>query len=138
MEKSFREIVEESYAALARGDFDFLIEHADPEIEIVEPPNLPGATTYRGREGFMRAIENCAGQWEEFRIDIERVIESGPDRVIVFAHHSGRGRSSGAVMDLRNVNVHTGRDGKGIRWEIFSTLDEAFAAIGLRRLKGER
>jgi hypothetical protein len=36
------------------------------------------------------------------------------------------------------VNVHTGRHGKAIRWEIFSTLDDAFAAIGLRRLKGER
>ena len=41
------------------------------------------------------------------------------------------------MVDARNVNVHTGRNGKLIRWEIFRTLDEAFAAIGLRKLKGE-
>jgi ketosteroid isomerase-like protein len=138
MPMSFREVVEESYAAFARGDFEFLRAHADPEIEVVEPPNLPGATTYDGHEGLMRAIENWAGQWDDFQIAIERVIESGPDRVIVFARHHGRGRASGAEVELRNVNVHTGRDGKVVRWEIFSTLDEAFAAIGLRRLKGER
>jgi uncharacterized protein len=138
METTFRELVEQSYAAFARGDLDFLLAYADPEIEIVEPPELPGATTYHGHAGMLQAIENWTGQWDEFRVDIERVIEAGPDRVIVFAHHHGRGKASGAPVETRNVNVHTGRDGKVLRWEIFRTLDDAFAAIGLRRLKGER
>jgi ketosteroid isomerase-like protein len=137
MEMTFREVVEAGYAAFARGDLEFLLDHADPAIEIVEPPDLPGATTHRGHDGFLRALDNWAGQWDEFRVDIERVIEAGPERVIVFARHHGRGKSSGAVVDARNVNVHTGRNGKLIRWEIFRTLDEAFAAIGLRKLKGE-
>jgi ketosteroid isomerase-like protein len=138
MSQSFRELVEQSYAAFARGDLDFLLAHTDPEIEVVEPPNLPGATTYHGHAGLQRAIENWAGQWDGFRVDLERVIEAGPERVIVLAHHHGRGKASGAPMETRTVNVHTGRDGKGLRWEIFGTLDDAFAAIGLRRLKGER
>jgi ketosteroid isomerase-like protein len=137
MQKTFRELVEEGYDAFARGDIDFLLANADPDFEIVEAPALPGATTYRGHDGLLRALDNWAGQWDEFAIDIERVIEAGPERVIVIARHHGRGRSSGAVVELRNVNVHTGRDGKGIRWEMFSSLDEAFAAIGLRKLKGE-
>ena len=138
MEKSFRELIEESYGAFARGDIEFLLEHSDPEIEIIESPSLPGAQTYRGREGLRRAIENWAGEWDEFRIDLERVIDAGRERVITVARHHGRSRSSGAVVETRVVNVHTGRQGKGIRWEMFSSLDEAFAAIGLRKLKGER
>jgi uncharacterized protein len=137
MEMTFRELIEEGYAAFARGDIEFLLAHCDPDIEVVEPPRLPGATTYRGHAGLLHAIEHWAGPWEDFRVEVERVIEAGPERVIVLAHHTGRGRASGAVVDLRNVNVHTGRDGKAIRWEIFGTLDDAFAAIGLRKLKGE-
>jgi hypothetical protein len=57
--------------------------------------------------------------------------------VIVFARYRGRGRSSDAAVEARNVNVFTGKDGKLIRWEIFRSLDDAFAAIGLRKLRGE-
>ena len=136
--KSFKDLVADGYAAFARRDLEFLIESSDPEIEIVEPPELPGAQTYRGHEGLLRAIDNWAGKWDEFRVDIERIIEAGPERVIVFAHQHGRGKSSAATVETRTVNVHTGRNGKGFRWEIFGSLDDAFAAIGLRRLKGER
>jgi len=137
VEKSFRELIEEAYAALARGDIEFLLEHSDPEIEIIESPALPGAQTYRGCEGLRSAIENWVGEWDEFRIDLERVIDAGHERVITIARYHGRDRSSGAVVETRVVNLHTGRDGRGIRWEMFSSLDEAFAAIGLRKLKGE-
>jgi hypothetical protein len=53
----------------------------------------------------------------------ERFIDAGHERVIVL---------TGSRVDL-----HTGRAGKCIRWEMFSKLDDAFAAIGLRKLKGE-
>ena len=137
MSPDFTEVVRGAYAAFARRDFDFLEAHSDTELEIVEPASLPGATTYHGIAGLHAAIDNWAGQWDEFDVEIERVIPAGRERVIVLARHSGRGKASGAEVELRNVNVYTGRDGKVIRWEIFSSLDDAFAAIGLRKLKGE-
>jgi len=137
MENTFRELVEEGYAAFARGEVEFLVEHSDPDIEIIESPALPGARVYRGHDGLRRAIDNWTGAWDEFRIDLERVIDAGRERVITIARHHGRGRSSGALVETRVVNVHTGRGGKSVRWEGFASLDEAFAAIGLRKLKGE-
>jgi ketosteroid isomerase-like protein len=137
MPSDFVEVVRAGYEAFARGDVDFLTAHADPDIEIIEPPSLPGARTYHGHAGLLAAIDNWAGQWDDFEIELERVIAAGRERVIVLARHHGRGKVSGAEVELRNVNVHTGRDGKAIRWEIFSSLDDAFAAIGLRKLKGE-
>jgi ketosteroid isomerase-like protein len=135
MSTNFVEVVRAGYVAFDRGDFDFLLAQADPEIEIVEPPDLPEARTYRGHEGLIQSIRNWAGEWEEFHVDVERVIDAGHERVIAFVRHHGK--SSGAPVESRWVNLHTGRNGKGIRWEMFSTLDDAFAAIGLRKLRGE-
>jgi ketosteroid isomerase-like protein len=138
MSTNFVEVVQASYAAFSRGDLDFLVAHADPEIEIVQPHQLPGARTYHGHEGLVESIGEWAGEWDDFHLDVERTIDAGRDRVITIVRHHGRGKSSGAPVEMRWVYVHTGRDGKHFRWEIFTSLDDAFAAIGLRKLKGER
>jgi ketosteroid isomerase-like protein len=138
MSTNFADLVRASYAAFARGDLDFLVANADPEIEIVESPDLPGARTCHGHEGLVETLRNCAGDWDEFHIEVEQLIDAGHERAIAVVHHHGRGKSSGAHMEKRRVYVHTGRNGKAIRWEIFSNLDDAFAAIGLRKLRAER
>jgi ketosteroid isomerase-like protein len=117
MSTNFVDLVRSSYAAVARGDVDFLIAHADPEIEIV---GLDGRTC-QGHDGLIESIRRCDGH----DVKPERLIDAGRERVIV-------------VIPDRGVGLHTGRDGKCIRWEMFSKLDDAFAAIGLRKLKGER
>jgi ketosteroid isomerase-like protein len=117
MSTNFVDLVRSSYAAIARGDVDFVIAHADPEIEIVGPRG----STWHGHDGLIESIDRCDG----CDVKPERFIDAGRERVIV-------------VIPGRGVDLHTGRDGKCIRCEMFSKLDDAFAAIGLRKLKGER
>jgi ketosteroid isomerase-like protein len=119
MSTNFVDLVRSSYAALARGDLDLVVDHCDPEIEIAEPPDHPGAETYHGHAGLIEALQKMGTEARE----PERFIDAGHERVIVL---TGSG-----------VDLHTGRAGKCIRWEMFSKLDDAFAAIGLRKLKGE-
>ena len=116
MSTNFVEVVRAGYAALERGDVDFLLAHADPQIEIAGP----GARTFQGHAGLLECIRACDGRGLP-----ERIIDGGRERVI-------------AVVPSRGVDLHTGRDGKCIRLEMFSSLDDAFAAVGLRKLKGER
>jgi len=137
MPSEYVDVVRQSYAAFERGDLDYVIARSDAEIEVVEPPDLPGSQTYRGHDGLIEAIQNWVGEWEDFHLDVERVIDAGHERVITLVRHHGRGKSSGVPVESRWVYLHTGRDGKIVRWEMFSSLDAAFAAIGLRRLKGE-
>jgi ketosteroid isomerase-like protein len=137
MSTNFVDAVRAGYAAIDRGDFDSLLAGADPEIEIAEPPDLPEARTYHGHEGLIESIRRWVGEWEEFHVDVERLIDAGRERVIAFVRHHGRDSSSGDAVESRWINLHTGRNGKLIRWEMFGTLDDAFAAIGLRKLKGE-
>jgi ketosteroid isomerase-like protein len=44
-------IVRAGYAASEHGRIDLIVAGADPEIEIVQPPEVPDAKTYRGRRG---------------------------------------------------------------------------------------
>jgi ketosteroid isomerase-like protein len=119
MSTNFVDRVRASYAAFARGDIDFLLAHADPEIEIVGP----GGKTYHGHDGLIEYVHRC--DRHEAEAEAERFIDGGRERVIV-------------IVPPRGVDLHTGRNGKCIRLEVFGELDEAFAAIGLRKLKGER
>jgi ketosteroid isomerase-like protein len=121
MSTNFVDLVRSSYAAVRRGDIDSVLAHTDPGIEIVGPPGLPGAKTYTGREGLLEALHDMSNACGE----PERLIDAGKERVIAVIPASGR------------VDLYTGRDGKCVRWEMFTSLDDAFAAIGLRRLKGE-
>jgi hypothetical protein len=51
--------------------------------------------------------------------------------MVCLVHHRGRGKLSGAEVELQVAYVHTIKDGKGVRWEMFATLDEALEAAGL-------
>jgi ketosteroid isomerase-like protein len=116
---NFVDLVRSSYAALARGDVALVVANCDPDVEIMEPPARAGAATYRGHEGLIEALRRI----EPDARRPERFIDAGRERVI--------------VVTAGGVDLHTGKSGRCIRWEMFGKLDEAFAAIGLRKLKGD-
>ena len=127
------ELVRGGFDSFARGDLELFLEFTDPQVEIVEPFELPGQRTYRGHQGLLEAIQSWAGQWEDFRAEPERIIDAG-DRVVVVVHQSGRGKTSGATVEQRIAYVFTIRDGKLSRWEVFLRVDEALEAVGLSEL----
>jgi uncharacterized protein len=118
------------YDAFARGDYEAVLELIDPEFEIVQPPEVPGAKTFRGRQGWLEAVDAWAGQFDDFEMEVERVVGRG-DVVVTQVHQRARGRESGAPVEIRVAFVHRARNGKGIRWEQFLTWDEAIEAAGL-------
>ena len=46
----------ETVDAYRAGDLEWLLERTDPEIEIVQPPEIPGGRSYRGLEGLIDAL----------------------------------------------------------------------------------
>jgi ketosteroid isomerase-like protein len=124
------ERVREVYAAFARGDRAAALGLSDPEIEITERPGVLDSKTYRGHEGLLEAIDNWVGQWDEFRMDVEQMTDVGGGNVVSVVRHYGRGKLSGVVVEQQIVYVHTLRNGKAIRWQMFGTVDEALASTG--------
>jgi ketosteroid isomerase-like protein len=123
------EIVREGYAAWERGEIDLIVEGADPDVEIVQPPEVPDSKTYRGKAGVVEAFADWPKQWDEFRTELVEVIDVSDTKVISVSRHYLRARDIDIEQEV--ANVHTFRDGLLIRWEIFFTRAEALEAAGL-------
>jgi ketosteroid isomerase-like protein len=129
MSEELVELVRETYAAWQRGDIEWIVDHSDPAIEIIQPPELPDSKTYRGHAGVVEAFDDWPKQWDEFRVELVEVIDVSHDQVIWVTRHHLSAR--GIDIDQEVAYMHTWRDGLGIRVEIYLTRAEALEAAGL-------
>jgi hypothetical protein len=60
-----------------------------PEVEWTSREHGP---TYRGREGVRRALERRLDSFEEYRYEVERIIDCGGDDVLVVGLEVGKGQ----------------------------------------------
>jgi ketosteroid isomerase-like protein len=125
------ELVRDSFAAFQRGDLDWLDRHTDPQVEIAQPPNLPGTSTYTGKEGMHEALRDWPSQWEEFRIELIQATALDQGRVLAMTRQVGRGKESGVEVEAVFAFVFTVRRGKLLRWQMFTSREEALEAAGL-------
>ena len=85
------EIARRDYEAFARGDLDAVFdEFMHSEIEAHDPPEVPDATIYRGREAVRRDWEQTADLFEDFSIDLEKA-SIGATRSSSFCVFGGEG-----------------------------------------------
>ena len=112
----------------ARGDIERMYATADPNLEIHQPREILDAQTYRGQEGLVDAILDWPAQWEDFRVEPERIFALDDERVVTVARHRGRARQGGIEIDGEVVWLIRLRDGRLVRWDMFLSLDDALAA----------
>ena len=129
------ERIRRGYEAFNRGDLAGAAKDFDPNIEWRIPfqlPDSPPDETYRGREGVIRFWETWRAAFDDFRVELEEIIDAG-DQVIVFAGVRGRGAGSGAdVKSPSFPQVWTmGVDGRPMRVEMYPSRAEALEAVGL-------
>jgi ketosteroid isomerase-like protein len=109
--------VQESYLAIARGDFaafrEMLAE--DVELDFVGSPRVPFAGQWQGREEAARVVQENFSQVEEQRPEILSVAAQG-ELVIVVARERGRFRQSGRPYETHWVQIFTIRAGKIARF----------------------
>lgn len=102
----------------------------DPEIEWVNPPEAVEPGTRQGIDAFAAAAESVSDTFDGVGVDIDELLDAG-NRVVVVATLHGRGRGSGADVERRQGYIWTLRDGKAIRFEWFTSPDEALIAAGV-------
>jgi ketosteroid isomerase-like protein len=100
-----------------------------PEVEWTAPED---GTTYRGREGVRQRLEEWLESFEDFRFEVERIVDCPGDEVLVVATEVGRGAISGAEVRSTNYELLTIRDGMILRIREFYEKDNALEAAGLR------
>jgi ketosteroid isomerase-like protein len=134
--EDLRDFALELFGAYRRGDLDWLIEHTDPEIVIVQVPEIPDSRTYTGHDGLIDAHLDWPRQWEDFRMEPRRISDAGPGHFIVVALHKGRPHSMDIEVEAEIVFLFGWRDGVTTSWEMFLTVDEALSRAAERRGHG--
>jgi ketosteroid isomerase-like protein len=99
-----------------------------PEVEWSAPED---GTIYRGREGVRQRLEEWLQSFDEYRYDVQRIIDCGGDEVLVKATEVGRGAMSGAEVRSTNYELLTIRDRMIVRIREFYDEGGAFEAAGL-------
>src|SRR5205814_2032065 len=64
------EIVRAAFDAYFRGDMETLLGLMDPEIVVMQPPEVPDGTTFHGHAGVMEAIAAWPEQWDDYQLGI--------------------------------------------------------------------
>jgi ketosteroid isomerase-like protein len=129
------EIVRRLYEAVANRDTEAVLAlyDAQAEFDMSQHParEFVGQNLYRGHEGVRSVFRERYEAWETIEDDLDEVIDAG-DKVVSVVTTRGRGRASGAEVELHHAGVWTVRDGKIARVVWVSSRDEALEAAGLR------
>jgi ketosteroid isomerase-like protein len=96
-------------------------------------PEIPAARTYTGHDGTVEALLDWPRQWEDFRIEPERIFAADPENLIVKAVHGGRPHSMDIEVEAEIVFVFRVRDGLIARWDMYLTIDEALGRAAQSR-----
>jgi ketosteroid isomerase-like protein len=127
------EVVRAAFDAYIRGEIDEVLRLCDENIVITQAPEVPGVSPQQyGHAGVLEAFAIWPEQWDDFRVEIERVIADPGDHVVVATRQRGRGKQSGVEVDAEFTFVFAVRGGKIAEWRIFVRQDQALDAVGLR------
>ena len=122
--------IRQSFDAFERDGLEGTLRYLHPEIEWTTTAGYIEPATYRGHEGVRRYLGTVADEFDDLRIEPLELIDAG-DQVVVSIRISGRGKSSGAPVDVTLISVSSLRDGKVVRTRNYPTKAEALEAAGL-------
>ena len=118
-------LLRELLDAYRGADIEWLLEHTDPEVEIVQLAELPDSKSYHGRGGFLDALLDWPRQWQDFRIEPRRVFSVADDHLVIVGIHRGRPQTMDIEVEAQIVFLMRWRDGLMTDWNIFLTVEEA-------------
>src|SRR6476620_2140094 len=115
------------WEAFLDGDVQAALSMYDPDVEW-DGTNLPDGRVGRGPDAIMEHIARWSSMWENWNVDVERLVDAGVDHVVVFIHETGRS-SSGLDIDERHAELYRIRDGKIVRRQGFADPKDALKAL---------
>ncbi len=110
------------------GQFLWAEIHPDA-VFVIDPGSFVGGT-YRGHEGIKELLRLTDEVFDEFRYEIEDILDAG-DSVVVLGRVYARGVQSGATGTQHGALVFRMREGLVVAYRSYLDRDEALAAVGL-------
>ena len=115
---------------MTREDLDAAMAWAHESIRMTVESPAEGRLMFEGSQAVMAFQRRLRETWENYRLDVEELIDAG-DRVLAVVVRHGRGRVSGAEVSDRIFHVWTFRDGMVVAFDSLRDKAEALALVGL-------
>jgi len=92
---------------------------------------LPGFGVYRGREEVISAWLAYRDTFDEWRVEVEEVLDGQGERVFAATRDGGRMNASGGEVHNDFFHVYELGGGKIVAWTVFLDRTQALEATGL-------
>jgi ketosteroid isomerase-like protein len=125
------QLVREGFARWNRGDYDFFLDSAAPDVELFSRFATLTGKPYRGHAGVREWLAEIQHSFERFELWLDEVRDLG-DEVLVIGGIDLRARGSGIDMRERMGWVLEFRDGRVARMRFYAKPDDALEAVRLR------
>jgi ketosteroid isomerase-like protein len=99
------------------------------DFEVKNATTAVTDATYHGYDGALQWRSDVFDVVEEGRFEVDEILATGPDYVAFANSVSGRGRLSGAPVELRWASVLWFRDGRIARAEGYTSRHAALDAV---------
>jgi ketosteroid isomerase-like protein len=91
----------------------------------------PEPREFSGVAGFVEFMEAWVEPYDEWRIEVDEILDAGGDRVVALLRQLGRVRRSKSQVEMRYGVVYSLRDGRVSRAVPYATPEQALEAAGL-------
>jgi ketosteroid isomerase-like protein len=135
MSRENLEIVRHVYEAVDRGDNGAVLAAYEPDVEMdfTQSPlvALFKQDVYKGHDGLRSFFrERYEEAWGTIEDVCEELVDAGGDHVVSVIRTRGRGRVSGAEVEIVHAGLWTLRGDKIVRLRMFGSREDALAAAG--------
>ena len=110
-------------------DMTRVMEFCHPEVEWKQREE---GWAHRGREDVREGLERWLDSFDEYRFEVQRIVDCGRGEVLVVGLEVGRGAISGAEVRSISYELLTIRDRLIVRFREFHEESEALEAVRLR------
>ena len=120
MPKSPGQVVDDHYAAAARGDLDGMFADFAPDIAWTEMTGSPFVGTYIGPDAIKKNVfHRIGGEWEGYQAVPEHILREG-NEVVAFGLYTGVFRATSKPISARFVHHWVIADGKVVGFEQYT------------------
>ena len=130
------EVVRRAFDAYWRGDMDGVLALCADDILITQAAEVVATgvpAEQHGHDGVLEAFGIWPNQWDDFEVEIQRIVADPGDHVVVHTLQRGRGRQSRVEVEAEFFFTFAVRDGLIAEWRIFVDEAEALAATAADR-----
>jgi ketosteroid isomerase-like protein len=119
------------YERFTRGDMEDAVDLFDPDIVVVDAPELPDSQTYRGRAAVAGALRELHEMFDGPTVDLQD-LRIGPERAVALLRVHGRGKGGGVPIDTDIAHVFLVHDDSIVEMRVFLDHAAALAEAGFQ------